>query len=156
MVQSVCQPVGAAEQTAALEDEAKKLPGKNGAALFDAVPDHTYSWDVLRDKVLGEKMACLEQFFAQVQKNDDDHRGNSMLYNLTDLLRNTREDQVNFARCIYLLARLRPDEKKASPAQQDAYRTFSHNVLDWARDPEQRRQLITAIYIYVYQKRGRE
>lgn len=146
----------AAEQTAALEDEAKKQPGKNGAALFDAVPDHTYSWDVLRDKVLGEKMACLEQFFAQVQKNDDDHRGNSMLYNLTDLLRNTREDQVNFARCIYLLARLRPDEKKASPAQQDAYRTFSHNVLDWARDPEQRRQLITAIYIYVYQKRGRE
>ena len=39
----------AAEQTAALEDEAKKLPGKNGAALFDAVPDHTYSWDVLQD-----------------------------------------------------------------------------------------------------------
>ena len=32
-------------------------------------------------------------------------RGNSMLYNLTDLLRNTREDQVNFARCVYLLAR---------------------------------------------------
>ena len=81
------------------------LPGKNGAALFDAVPDHTYSWDVLRDKVLGEKLACLEQFFAQVQKKDDDHRGNSMLYNLTDLLRNTREDQVNFAQCVYLLAR---------------------------------------------------
>ena len=146
----------AAEQTAALEDEAKKLPGKNGAALFDAVPDHTYSWDVLQDKVLGEKLACLEQFFAQVQKNDDDHRGNSMLYNLTDLLRNTQEDHVNFARCVYLLARLRPDEKKASEALKDAYRTFSHNVLDWARNPEQRRQLITAIYIYVYQKRGRE
>ena len=80
----------AAEQTAALEDEAKKLPGKNGAALFDAVPDHTYSWDVLQDKVLGEKLACLEQFFAQVQKKDDDHRGNSMLYNLTDLLRRPR------------------------------------------------------------------
>ena len=90
MVQSVCQPVGAAEQTAALEDEAKKLPGKNGAALFDAVPDHTYSWDVLRDKVLGEKMACLEQFFAQFQKKDDDHRGNSMLYNPTGLLRRPR------------------------------------------------------------------
>lgn len=82
----------AAEQTAALEDEAKKLPGKNGAALFDAMPDPTYSWDVLRDKVLGEKIPCLEQFFAQFQKKDDDHRGNSMLYNLTDLLRNTRED----------------------------------------------------------------
>ena len=95
----------AAKQTAALEDEAKKLPGKNGAALFDAAPDHTYSWDVLRDKVLGEKIPCLEQFFAQFQKKDDDHRGNSMLYNLTDLLRNTREDQVNFARCVYLLAR---------------------------------------------------
>lgn len=76
------------------------------------MPDHTYSWDVLRDKVLGEKMACLEQFFAQVQKNDDDHRGNSMLYNLTDLLRNTREDQVNFARCIYLLARLRRTRRR--------------------------------------------
>ena len=146
----------AAEQTAALEDEAKKLPDKNGAALFDAAPDHTYSWDVLRDKVLGEKIPCLEQFFAQFQKKDDDHRGNSMLYNLTDLLRNTQEDHVNFARCVYLLARLRPDEKKASEALKDAYRTFSHNVLDWARNPEQRRQLITAIYIYVYQKRGRE
>ena len=146
----------AAEQTAALEDEAKKLPGKNGVALFDAVPDHTYSWDVLQDKVLGEKMTCLEQFFAQFQKNDDDdHRGNSMLYNLTDLLRNTQENHVNFARCVYLLTRLCPDEK-AGCALQDAYRVFSHNVLDWARDPEQRRQLITAIYIYVYQKRGRE
>ena len=66
---------------------AKKLPGKNGAALFDAVPDHTYSWDVLQDKVLGEKLACLEQFFAQFQKKDDDHRGNSMLY--VALLRST-------------------------------------------------------------------
>ena len=55
--------------------------------------------------MLGEKIPCLEQFFAQFQKKDDDHRGNSMLYNLTDLLRNTREDQVNFARCVYLLAR---------------------------------------------------
>ena len=120
------------------------------------MPDHTYSWDVLQDKVLGEKMTCLEQFFAQFQKNDDDdHRGNSMLYNLTDLLRNTQENHVNFARCVYLLTRLCPDEK-AGCALQDAYRVFSHNVLDWARDPEQRRQLITAIYIYVYQKRGRE
>ena len=45
---------------------------------------------MLQDKVLGEKLACLEQFFAQVQKKDDDHRGNSMLYNPTDLLRRPR------------------------------------------------------------------
>ena len=42
-------------------------------------------------------------------------RGNSMLYNLTDLLRNTQEDQVNFARCVYLLARLRPHGLPARP-----------------------------------------
>ena len=146
----------AAEQTAALEDEAKNLPGKNGVTLFEAVPDHTYSWDVLQDKVLGEKKACLDQFFSLFKAADknNERRGNSMLYNITDLLRSTQKDRVNFARCVYLLARLRPDEKKASCALQNAYRVFSHNVMDWARDPESRRQLVTAIYLYVYQKRG--
>lgn len=95
----------AAEQTAALEDEAKSCPARTVPHCSTPVPDPTYSWDVLRDKVLGEKIPCLEQFFAQFQKKDDDHPGNSTLYNLTDLLRNTREDQVNFARCVYLLAR---------------------------------------------------
>lgn len=53
----------AAAMTALLEDTAKDLPGKNAVALFDAVPDYTYSWDALRKKVLGEKLTCLNSFF---------------------------------------------------------------------------------------------
>ena len=88
----------AAEQTAALEDEAKKLPGKNGAALFDAMArPHLLLGCFLRGQGVGREDTLSGAVLCAVPaKKDDDHRGNSMLYNLTDLLRNTREDQVNF------------------------------------------------------------
>ena len=33
------------------------------------------------------------------------------------------------------------------------YERFSKAMMDWAKDPESRRQLITAIYLYVYHTR---
>lgn len=64
-----------AEETAALEEAAKHLPGKNAVALFmperKAVRDakgnllvqpeqgHTYAWDTFRTAVLEEKAGCL-------------------------------------------------------------------------------------------------
>lgn len=81
-----------AEETAALEEAAKHLPGKNAVALFTperkAVRDaksnllvqpeqgHIYAWDVFRTKVLTEKVGCLQSFFGK----DDAEHGNTMLY----------------------------------------------------------------------------
>lgn len=140
----------AAEKTAEMEDAAKCLPTKNAVSLFDAVPDYTYSWDVLREKVLGEKLACLTKFF-ELHTGDEEKRGQAMLYNLLMLLRMTGEDRINYARCAYLLARLAPSSKETE--KYAAYTAFAHSVIDWANSAEERRQLITAIYIYVYQNR---
>ena len=151
-----------AEETAELEESAKHLPGKNAVALFTperkAVQDakgnllvrpeqgHIYSWDTFRTKVLTEKVGCLQNFFGK----DDAEHGNAMLYNLLALLREAENDRINLARYAYLLARLSP--KKNAPNYK-LYEQFSHSMMDWALDSVQRHQLITAIYIYVYQHR---
>ena len=159
-----------AEETAALEEAAKHLPGKNAVALFTperkAVRDakgnllvqpeqgHTYAWDTFRTKVLEEKVGCLQRFFQAYDRSCADKgetpRGNSMLYNLLALLREAENDRINLARYAYLLARLSP--KKNAP-DYPLYEQFSHSMMAWALDAVQRHQLITAIYIYVYQNR---
>ena len=151
-----------AEETAALEESAKHLPGKNAVALFTperkAVRDakgnllvqpeqgHIYAWDTFRTKVLTEKVGCLQSFFGK----DNAEHGNALLYNLLALLREAENDRINLARYAYLLARLSP--KKNAPDYK-LYEQFSHSMMDWALDAVQRHQLITAIYIYVYQNR---
>lgn len=151
-----------AEETAALEEAAKHLPGKNAVALFTperkAVRDakgnllvqpeqgHIYAWDTFRTKVLTEKVGCLQSFFGK----DNAEHGNALLYNLLALLREAENDRINLARYAYLLARLSP--KKNAPDYK-LYEQFSHSMMDWALDAVQRHQLITAIYIYVYQNR---
>ena len=151
-----------AEETAALEEAAKHLPGKNAVALFTperkAVRDakgnllvqpeqgHIYAWDTFRTKVLTEKVGCLQSFFGR----DNAEHGNALLYNLLALLREAENDRINLARYAYLLARLSP--KKSAP-DYPLYKQFSHSMMDWALDAVQRHQLITAIYIYVYQNR---
>ena len=159
-----------AEETAALEEAAKHLPGKNAVALFTperkAVRDakgnllvqpeqgHTYAWDTFRTKVLEEKVGCLQRFFQAYDRSCADKgetpRGNSMLYNLLALLREAENDRINLARYAYLLARLSPE--KNAP-DYPLYEQFSHSMMAWALDAVQRHQLITAIYIYVYQNR---
>lgn len=151
-----------AEETAELEEAAKQLPNKNAVALFTperkAVTDakghvlvqpeqgHVYTWDTLRTKILGEKVECLQSFFNTV----DGQHGNAMLYNLLNLLREAETDRINLARYAYVLARLAP--KKRAPNYR-AYEQFSHRMMDWAMDAQQRHQLITAIYINVYKHR---
>ena len=107
---------------------------------------HIYAWDTFRTKVLTEKVGCLQSFFGK----DNAEHGNAMLYNLLALLREAENDRINLARYAYLLARLSP--KKNAPDYK-LYEQFSHSMMDWALDAVQRHQLITAIYIYVYQNR---
>lgn len=133
-------------QCAQLEEAAKSVPGKNSLALFEAEGEHIYSWKAFREQVLGEKMQALEDFF----KSEEQERGNAFLYQLLELLRQAQRDKIYLARYAYLLARMEPREKR----RQESYRAFSKSMYDWALSREDRRQLITAIYLYVYKERS--
>lgn len=138
-----------ASEAAELESFAKSQDGKNSVTLFEASEQQTYSWHTFEENVIGEKKSLLERFFA-VQEEAE--RGKAFLYRLLDLLRNS-EQRINLARFAYLLARLEP--KKSNPSY-DMYAEFSQKMYQWYCDPQDRKQLITAIYIYVYQTRTKE
>ena len=137
----------AAERAGELEDRAKDEPGKDAIALFDPFLEHTYHWEEFSENVLGTKCALLTRFFC----SDDAARGNSFLYRIVDLLRSAERDgKLALARYAYLLARLAPPV--SSPAYR-GYKEFSEKMYAWALDAAQRKQLITAIYIHVYENR---
>lgn len=137
----------AAAQTAELEDRAKSEPEKNAISFFDPKEAHTYRWNVFQKKVWEEKVGLLERFFASTTE-----RGNAFLYRLLELLRQSQKEggRINLARYAYQLARLEP--KRSSP-QWRGYREFSDGMYRWALDQTEREQLITAIYLYVYENR---
>ena len=123
------------------------MPGKDALALFDPEEQHTYHWAEFRQKVVGEKLEALQKFFL----SENQERGNSFLYQLLEFLRQTSNDKINLARCAYLLARMEPRDR--DEVRKNAYRAFSRAVYHWARSEEDRRQLITAIYLFVYMRR---
>ncbi len=135
----------AAAESERLEEFSKMHPEKNAVTLFQAAEDCCYSWNTFTEKVMGEKLRLLEKFF-QAQKTQEDGRGQAFLYRLLELLRGSKE-QINLARFAYLLARMEP--RKESEARQ-VYTAFSKILYQWYLQPEDRKQLITAITIYVY------
>lgn len=138
----------AAEETQALEQRAKAEPNKNAISLFDPLGNHTYSWDVFRQQIMQEKYGILNRFFSE-----QDERGKAFLYRMTDLLREAEKSKLHLARFAYLLARLQPSKQDPS---FELYQDFSRKMYDWACDSEDRKQLITAIYLYVYINRKAE
>ncbi len=158
----------AAREVEELEDAAKKVPGKNAITLFEAgqkqwerkrkekkmvvageAKKGTYSWKDFENQVLEEKYKVIYNFFQSSEE-----RGKNFLYNLLELLRN-RKEKINFARYVYILSRLEPGQE-AKKEEKEAYRKFSSRMYQWAGNEEDSRQLITAIYLYVYLTRGEE
>jgi len=147
-----------AAETAQLEDSAKhhRYQGKvkNSISLFglemgggQLIAQHTYDWDTFENQVLGEKYTVIDSIFS----GGGDY-GNSFLYNIIDLLRQAESDTINIARLAYLLARREPDHKADDELKRN-YRNFSQCVYRWTLKDEDRRQLITAIMIYIYYNR---
>ena len=97
-------------------------------------------------RIQQEKLAVLEDFFGEKENG----RGNSMLYQMLALLRDANQDRMPLARYAYLLARLAPGQKAG---EYEQYRKFSQAMYKWALSQQDRRQLITAISIYVYHTR---
>lgn len=135
-----------ADEVAEAESKSKEYTGKNAITIFD---NKTYSWSVFEEKVLGEKYITIKDFFDE---NKD--YGKGFLYNLLELLRN-QEEKINFARYVYLLARMEP-EKDSDEIIKQKYKNFSNKMLEWIHNDEDINQLETAIIIYVYLNREEE
>jgi len=147
-----------AEETAELQANAKDFVGpsfkKNAISLFGMELNqghmeycHCYDWDTFEYKVLGEKLAMIDSL-----SNVSDEYGNSFLYNILALLRNSAAANINLARLAYTLARREPPQT-APDTIKKTYRKFSSSIYQWALDQEDRRQLITALIIYIYLRR---
>lgn len=139
---SVC-----AREVEKLEDKAKKYPNsnspkKNAICLFEA--DSTYDWDTFTDKVIGEKLKVLDEFFF-----GQDERGMAFLYRMLDLIQK-RKEKINLARFAYMLSRLEPKGQDVTPEIRTNYNEFEKKMYQWACNETDARQLLTAIYVYVY------
>ena len=140
-----------ASQTAELEDLSKSVEGKNAVTLFDETG--RYSWDVFINDVLGKKYKTIYDFMTLT--ND---KGKVFLYHLLELLRGS-EGPFNRARFVYFLSRMdteNGDNSNSSNDEIQAYKEFSSKMYQWSMNPEGRRQIVTAIYLYVYMKREKE
>lgn len=139
-----------AQEAAELEDTSKAVPGKNAVTLFS--DRNHFGWVELRKKVIGEKLGAIEEYFQAT-----DEHGKNFLYNLLELLEDAREkkkDKISLVRYVYLLSRMEPEDRD-NEKEREAYRKFSKSMYDWMQGAEDREQLITAIYIYVYKVRER-
>lgn len=136
-----------AEETGELEELSKGYSGKNAITLFEK--GNTYTWKVLEEKVLGEKFQLIRKFFT-IRED----KGKSTLYHMLELIKK-QEEKINLARYAYFLARLQPAEN-ADIEEKEIYSEFSKKMYQWIRQEEDRRQLLTAIYIYAYTIREKE
>lgn len=138
-----------AKETGELEDAAKQIvDGKKDAiSLFgeDSI-EHTYHWEEFEEKVVGEKLRFLQKHLGIKQEGEDTNT--AFLYQILNLLRNTSEE-INLARFAYALAR-RIEGKKETEEQKIMQREFCDKMYRWYLKETDRKQLITAIYLYVY------
>jgi len=141
-----------AYETAVLEAVAKSTAGKSCISLFTDKEDHTYKWEDFAQRVAGEKLKKLHNFFGFTPDPSLQKRGNSFLYRLLELLKG--KEKINIARYAYTLARLEPP-KTADEEYRKLYRDFSSSMYKWIQDERDRRELITATYIYIYLNRQR-
>ena len=135
-----------AREVERLEECSKEIEGKNAITIFTA--EHGYSWDIFEKKIINEKLPALREYFGE-----SDEREMAFLYHLVELLRNTQE-KINTARYVYLLSRMEP-EKDADKKKIDDYKKFSKKMYIWSKEENEREELITAIYLYVYLNRER-
>ena len=133
-----------AHETGKLEGMAKNADAqKNKIALFKS--DRVFSWNVLRERVMGEKLRTIQNFFME-----HDERGMAMIYKLLDYLRNVDSDRINIPRLAYLLARLEPKDE----GKKAGYADFMRKFYEWALDKKERGELETALELYIYLRRG--
>lgn len=152
-----------ADEVARQEESSKKRPGKNAVTILEdgryhdgwnegkkvSISDGTYSWKEFEEEVIAEKLRVIRKFFDLCED-----KGKSLLYKMLELIRQ-QEDKINFARFVYLIARLEP-EKDAADERKQLYKEFSTQMYQWLSEKDKKerekncRQLKTAITLYAY------
>ena len=136
-----------AQETQVLEDCSKACDTKNAITIWNK--DHCYPWPEFLEQVVAEKIGALQEYFG-----NNEERGMAFLYHLTELLRDY-DTKINIARYVYLLSRMEP-ERESSTEVKNAYQKFSEKMYLWSQNPKDRKELLTAIYLYVYLNRKEE
>jgi len=154
-----------AQITGDLEDKAKNnnYPLKNSVALFGDGKDsygndesHLYNWETFIEKVLNEKYKFIKEttLLDEDPKSDKIYLGKSIIYRLISLIRSSRkngDNRIDIARFAYTLARI---NKKNN--QEKSYRNFKTKMFEWIKNDEDRKQLLTALILVVYEHRESE
>lgn len=135
-----------AEYTGKLEEKSKSNDGKDSITLFDE--NNSYKWHEFKDSVIKGKYSLIERYF-----NTSDSLGNSQLYKILGYFtRINEQDKINLARLAYLLGRMEP-KKDASEETKELYSEFSKSIYKWIKNEKDRKETITAVYIYMYMNR---
>ena len=146
-----------ADEVADLEEESKRYPKKNAVTFLPDgcthevkeenktkfISDGTYEWSEFVNGVIGQKYKVLKEVFTT-----SEDRGKSFLYRMLELIR-LQDEEINFARFIYLISRLEPGAQ-AKDLQKQKYKEFSHNMYEWIKSKKDCRELKTAITMYAY------
>lgn len=156
-----------AQETEQLENFAKSIDkNKNAIALFGTnitrdesgkyhtIAAHNYKWSIFTEKVVGEKLRLLQRYFKKADQLKSAN-GNAFLYRLKSYIEETEKnptERINIARFAYLLARLSPTKQNRDI--QELYSEFSTKMYVWILNSTDRKQLLTAITIFVYLTRG--
>lgn len=163
-----------ASETGLLENAAKQLGNKNGVALFGmdtrqaGNPEDetatkfqlycqaTYHWEEFINIVIMEKLRAIQNYFSKMEPSEQGS-GNSFLFNLYEhisRLEQNLDEPIQIARAAYLLARMSPQKSgKNDAAKQKAYQEFSANMLNWIKNSADRKQLLTAMRLFIYLNR---
>lgn len=133
-----------AEDTGQLESIAKKIDAnKNAVALFgNDYIKHCYHWQQFENDVVIDKLRFLQKHLGTKQL--EEKTNTAFVYQILEFLRNT-DKQINLARFAYMLAK-RVDASEDTTLQKE----FCDKMYSWYLDENQRKQLVSAIYLYVY------
>ena len=146
-----------AVETEDLVECSKALDGKDGITLFEQ--KEAFKWELFKSKVLSEKFAAINEFFSHQHMDESQHKfGLAFLYRLLELVRGSgkgKHESLNAARLAYLLSRMEPG-RGASEEARARYRAFADAIYGWylSDSDEDRKELVTATYLYDYIMRG--
>lgn len=145
-----------AKEVAFLEDCSKGVEGKNAITFFDE--SNAFNWEKFVNNVINQKLRTIQEFIYSCSD-----RGNSFLYHILELIRNSNE-KINIARLVYLLSRLEPTKLKGEKEEDfdlrfKNYKNFSEQIYTWVRDKQNngdKEQFISALLLYVYLTRDKQ
>jgi len=169
-----------AQYTGYLEDLAKNNNNaeKDSISLFGeeifngCILDHIYKWDTFIEKVCLEKLSYLYKWFDTEDRETVLHNdkqadfsetsikaklrySSSFIYRLLHLFRKMEfeKDKFYLAMLAYAIARAEERTDNKNNIIKQTLNEMKSCLYEWANEPTERKQFITALYIFIYLNR---